>query len=84
METDDIKFWILVAGIVIPLISFILISSMQQYSIAQETTDFFELSCTNITNQVNQLLESKGPVQRNMLDLKNMTFLMNLYNIKCA
>jgi len=79
MSANDIRFWILAAGVLMSLIYF-----MQQYSTAQETTDFFELSCTNITNQVNQLLESKGPVQRNMLDLKNMTFLMNLYNTKCA
>jgi hypothetical protein len=77
MITDDIKFLICVAGVLMLVIPF-----MQHYSIAQE--DFFELSCTNITSQVNQLLESKGPVQRNMLDLKNMTFLMNLYNMKCA
>jgi hypothetical protein len=77
MITYEIKLLISVAGILMLVISF-----MQHYSIAQE--DFFELSCTNITSQVNQLLESKGPVQRNMLDLKNMTFLMNLYNVKCA
>jgi hypothetical protein len=79
MVTHSLKFLILVTGILMLVISF-----MQQYSIGQQSPDYFELSCDNITSQANQLLESKGPMQRNMLDLKNMTFLMNLYSIKCA
>jgi hypothetical protein len=79
MVTPNIKFLILVTGILI-----LVASSIQQYSTGQESPDYFMLSCDNITTQANQLMESKGPVQRNMLDLKNMTFLMNLYNFKCA
>ncbi len=79
MITDSVKFVILVVGLLT-----VAISSMQQSSIGQETKDFFALSCSNITGQVNELLESKGPVQRNMIDLKNMTFLMNLYGVKCS
>lgn len=60
------------------------VSLTQQYSVGETSVDYFSLSCNNITSQVNQLLESKGPVQRNMLDLKNMTFLMNLYTMKCG
>lgn len=60
------------------------VSLIQQYSVGETSVDYFSLSCNNITGQVNQLLESKGPVQRNMLDLKNMTFLMNLYTMKCG
>lgn len=79
MITHSLKFLILVTGILMLVISF-----MQQYSIGQQSPDYFMLSCDNITSQANQLLESKGPMQRNMLDLKNMTFLMNLYSIKCT
>lgn len=79
MVTPNLKFLILVTGILM-----LVVSSIPQYSTGQESPDYFMLSCDNITSQANQLLESKGPVQRNMLDLKNMTFLMNLYNFKCA
>jgi hypothetical protein len=79
MVMRSLKFLILVTGLLILVISF-----MQQYSIGQQSPDHFMLSCDNITSQANQLLESKGPMQRNMLDLKNMTFLMNLYSIKCV
>jgi hypothetical protein len=60
------------------------VSLTQQYSVGETSVDYFSLSCNNITSQVNQLLESKGALQRNMLDLKNMTFLMNLYAMKCG
>lgn len=73
-----IRGLILVTGVLL-----LVVSSIQQYSTGQESPDYFVLSCDNITSQANQLLESKGPVQQNMLDLKNMTFLMNLYNFKC-
>jgi hypothetical protein len=79
MVTHNLKFLILVTGILM-----LLVSSTQQYSTGQESPDYFMLSCDNITSQTNQLLESRGPVQHNMLDLKNMTFLMNLYNFKCT
>ncbi|MGH9986669.1 MAG: hypothetical protein ACRD8W_22220 [Nitrososphaeraceae archaeon] len=79
MVTQSLKLLILVLGILM-----IVVSSIQQYSTGQESLDYFMLSCDNITSQANQLLESKGPVQRNLLDLKNMTFLMNLYSINCA
>jgi hypothetical protein len=75
----EIIFLSLTTGILILAISF-----SHQYSVGQTSKDYFSLTCNNITSQVNQLLESKGPVQRNMLDLKNMTFLMNLYNIQCS
>jgi hypothetical protein len=73
-----IRGLILVTGILM-----LVVSSIQQYSSGQESPDYFMLSCDNITSQANQLLESKGPVQHNLLDLKNMTFLINLYNFKC-
>ena len=76
--THGLKFLILVTGILM-----LIVSSMQQHTIGQKSQDYFMLSCDNITSLANQLLESKGSVQRNMLDLKNMTFLMNLYSIKC-
>jgi hypothetical protein len=79
MVRQSLKLLILVLGILM-----IVVSSIQQYSTGQESLDYFMLSCDNITSQANQLLESKGPVQRNLLDLKNMTFLMNLYSINCA
>lgn len=74
-----IIFLLLTTGILTLAISF-----SHQYSVGQTSIDYFSLSCNHITSQVNQLLESKGPVQRNMLDLKNMTFLMNLYSIQCS
>jgi hypothetical protein len=75
----EVIFLLLITGILILVIPFI-----HQSSMGQPSKDYFSLSCNNITSQVNQLLESKGPVQRNMLDLKNMTFLLNLYNIQCS
>ena len=79
IQRHKIIFLSLTTGILILAVSF-----SYQYSIGQTSKDYFSLSCDNITSQVNQLLESKGPVQRNMLDLKNMTFLMNLYNKQCS
>jgi hypothetical protein len=58
---------------------------LQSYAQDQEPpTDFFLLQCDEIKNQVNALLSSKGPVQKNLLDIKNMTFLTQLYNDKCS
>lgn len=79
MVAYNLKFLILAAGVLV-----LGVFPMQQYSSGQESSDYFMLSCDNITSQANQLLESKGSVQRNMLDLKNMTFLMSLYSIKCG
>lgn len=79
MIRREFSFFILVTGVLL-----LVISSIQQNSSGQKSSDYFTLSCDNITSQANQLLESKGPMQRNMLDLKNMTFLMNLYSIKCT
>lgn len=79
MMTCHIIFLFVVIGTLILAMSF-----TYQYSVGQTSVDYFALSCNNITSQVNQLLESKGPVQRNLLDLKNMTFLMNLYSIECS
>jgi hypothetical protein len=72
-------FLLITTGILI-----LVVSLTQQYSVSETSVDYFSLSCNNITSQVNQLLESKGALQRNMLDLKNMTFLMNLYTMKCG
>jgi hypothetical protein len=79
MIRREFNFFILVTGVLL-----LVVSSIQQNSSGQKSSDYFMLSCDNITSQANQLLESKGPMQRNMLDLKNMTFLMNLYSIKCT
>lgn len=79
MIRREFNFFILVTGLLL-----LVVSSIQQNSNGQKSSDYFMLSCDNITSQANQLLESKGPMQRNMLDLKNMTFLMNLYSIKCT
>lgn len=79
MVTYSIRLFILVAGVLV-----LGVSPMLQYATGQNSSDHFMLSCDIITSQANQLLESKGPVQRNMLDLKNMTFLMSLYGIKCG
>ena len=58
---------------------------LQLYAQEQEPlTDFFLLQCDEIKNQTNALLSSKGPIQKNLLDIKNMTFLTQLYNDKCS
>jgi hypothetical protein len=46
-------------------------------------TDFFALDCDEIQNKVNALLNLKGPVQQNLIAIKNMTFLMHIYDDKC-
>lgn len=47
------------------------------------TTDFFLLGCDEIEDKVNDLLKSKGPIQKNLVAIKEMIFLMDLYDIKC-
>jgi hypothetical protein len=58
-----------------------------QQSYAQQSqpppTDFFALECDEIKNKVNSLLNAKGPVQQSLIAIKNMTFLMHIYNEKC-
>ena len=51
---------------------------------APTPTDFFLLGCDEIKDKVNDLLNSKGPVQKNLLAIKEMIFLMDLYDIKCS
>lgn len=66
----------------------ILSSITGQESYAQQTssptTDFFLLECDEIKDKVNELLNSKGPVQKNLIAIKEMIFLMDLYDIKCS
>jgi hypothetical protein len=47
-------------------------------------TDFFALSCDEVKGKVNGLLNSKGPIQQNMLAVKEMIFLMEIYDDKCG
>lgn len=70
------------------LIAALFLSSVTgQQSNAQQNqpspTDFFALECEEIKNKVNALLNSKGPVQQNLIAIKNMTFLMHIYDDKC-
>jgi hypothetical protein len=66
----------------------ILLSISGQESYAQQTppptTDFFLLECDEIKDKVNELMNSKGPVQKNLIAIKEMIFLMDLYDIKCS
>jgi hypothetical protein len=48
------------------------------------TTDFFLLECDAIKDKVNELLNSKGSIQKNLIAIKEMIFLMDLYDIKCS
>ncbi len=48
------------------------------------TTDFFILECDEIKDKVNELLNSKGSIQKNLIAIKEMIFLMDLYDIKCS
>jgi hypothetical protein len=58
-----------------------------QLSFAQQSqpppTDFFALECDEIKNKINSLLNAKGPVQQSLIAIKNMTFLMHIYDEKC-
>jgi hypothetical protein len=58
-----------------------------QQSFAQQSQpppiDFFALECDEIKNKVNSLLNAKGPVQQSLIAIKNMTFLMHIYDEKC-
>ena len=57
---------------------------LYQVSEAQPSTDFFALNCDEVKEKVNGLLNSKGPIQQNMLAVKEMIFLMEIYDDKCA
>lgn len=67
------------------LISLSYIAGSQSYAQEQKPqTDFFSLECDEIKSKVNALLNSKGPVQQNLLAINNMTFLTHLYTDKCS
>jgi len=59
-----------------------------QESYAQQTppptTDFFILGCDEIKVKINELLNSKGSIQKNLIAIKEMIFLMDLYDTKCS
>lgn len=80
---------IVLLGLMVTLIGFwgLLSYVIGQESYAQQasppTTDFFLLGCEEIENKVNDLLNSKGPIQKNLVAIKEMIFLMDLYDAKC-
>lgn len=47
-------------------------------------TDFFALSCEDVQGKVNTLLNTKGSVQQNLVAIKEMIFLMQIYDNKCG
>lgn len=61
---------------------------MYKESYAQQTSpppiDFFALECDEIKSKVNDLLNSKGSVQKNLIAIKDMIFLMHVYDDKCT
>lgn len=80
------KLFLLSINTSIPALIF-LSSIVGQESDAQQTpppTDFFTIQCDEIKSKVNGLLNSKGSVQQNLIAIKNMTFLMHLYDGKCS
>jgi hypothetical protein len=79
---------LLVTSVHILIAALMFLSSVAgQQSFAQQSqpppTDFFALECDEIKNKVNSLLNAKGPVQQNLMAIKNMTFLMHIYDEKC-
>jgi flagellar basal body-associated protein FliL len=79
---------LLVMSVHILMAALMFLSSVTgQQSNAQQSqpppTDFFALECDEIKNKVNSLLNAKGPVQLNLISIKNMTFLMHIYDDKC-
>jgi hypothetical protein len=71
--------------LVATLISLSYIAGSQSYAQEQKPQpDYFSLECDEIKSKVNALLNSKGPVQQNLLAIKNMTFLTHLYSDKCS
>jgi hypothetical protein len=79
---------LLVMSVHILIAALMFLSSVAgQQSFAQQSqpppTDFFALECDEIKNKVNSLLNAKGPVQQNLMAIKNMTFLMHIYDEKC-
>jgi hypothetical protein len=61
------------------------ITGQESYAqqIPPSPTDFFLLKCDVIEDKVNELLNSKGPIQKNLIAIKEMIFLMDLYDAKC-
>lgn len=65
-------------------IAFFLSIVMAGSSEAQTTTtDFFELGCEDVKSKVNTLLNTKGSVQQNLVAVKEMIFLVHIYDSKC-
>lgn len=65
-------------------IGFLLSIVMAGPSEAQSpATDFFELGCDDVKGKVNTLLNTKGSVQQNLVAIKEMIFLMHVYDNKC-
>ena len=81
-----IKLLVMSVHILIAALIFLSYVTGQQSNAQQNQpppTDFFALECDEIKNKVNALLNSKGPVQQNLIAIKNMTFLMHIYDDKC-
>lgn len=74
-----------VSGSAAVSIAFFLSIFMAGSSEAQTpATDFFELSCEDVKGKVNTLLNTKGSVQQNLVTIKEMIFLMHIYDNKCG
>lgn len=66
-------------------VAFLLSVVMAGPSEAQSpATDFFALSCEDVQSKVNTLLNTKGSVQQNLVAIKEMIFLMQIYDNKCG
>ncbi len=81
-----IKLLVMSVHILIAALIFLASVAGQQSNAQQNQprpTDFFALECDEIKNKANALLNSKGPVQQNLMAIKNMTFLMHIYDDKC-
>jgi hypothetical protein len=83
----NVKLFLIYGPILLaPLIFLSYIAGSQSYAQQQQQppTDFFLLECDEIRSKVNALLNSKGPVQQNLIAIMNMTFLVHLYTDKCS
>lgn len=83
---NDIRLLVMSVHILIAALMFLSSVTGQQSNAQQNQpspTDFFALECEEIKNKVNALLNLKGPVQQNLIAIKNMTFLMHIYDDKC-
>jgi hypothetical protein len=81
-----IKLFVMSVHVLMGALIFLSFVTGQQSNAQQNqppATDFFALECDEIKNKVNALLNSKGPVQQNLNAIKNMTFLMHIYDEKC-